>query len=247
MKSQYEYQVEYHQEQRSNEPILKTPEDRHRWAMFVEGNKYLINGRTFNFVDEHGEHISTFVSQYSDIIDNNIEPFVKDAVRGLNEKGYLTYTSCQGHADSLHRYIGVVFNSKAQKNMFMYSVRHLKCDVHFYDNAINTVERPWTPVPWWSDAIRLHIVYDDEMFSNSSIADRRDKPYTDQDLTNFWNIQMNRNYDHYESIIMTFGYPMIEANLWERVKKLFFYNHYRVTSAYYDFCNKLHKLEEYDA
>lgn len=247
MKSHYEVQVQYQQEySQQKEPEIRTPEDGHRYAMFEQGNKYLINGRTYIFVDDLGQHVSSFVSQYSKIIDKNLEPGIKDAVLALHEKGYLTYTSCQGHADSKHRYIGIVFNTNQQKRSFMKAVRHLNCDIYWYDNAINSVERPCIPVPWWSDAITLHIVYDDFSFANSTIADRRDRPYTDEDLTKFWNIQMCRNYDHYESIIMTFGYPMVEKSFWERVKKFFFYNHYKVTSAYNDFLNKVHLLPEYE-
>ena len=247
MKSQYEYVVEYQQVySQQEEPDLRTAEDGHRYAMFVKGNKHLINGRTYIFKDDLGQHVSTFVSQYSPIIDKNLEPEVKDAVLALHDKGYLTYTSCQGHDDSKHRYIGVVFNTKAQKHKFMNEMRKLKCDIYWYDNAINSIERPCELVPWWSDGVTLHIVYDDFSFANSTISDRRDKPYTDEELTKFWNIQMCRNYDHYESIIFSFGYPMVEKNLWERIKKFFFYNHYKVTSAYHDFLNKAFLLETYE-
>lgn len=248
MKSQYEYRVQYRQEySQQDEPDIRTPEDGHRYAMFEKGNKHLINGRTYIFRDHLGQYVSTFVSQYSNIIDKNLEPGVKDAVLKLHEKGYLTYTSCQGHDDSKHRYIGIVFNTKHQKYEFMKQVRKLNCDIYWYDNAINTVERPSTPVPWWSDAITLHIVYDDFSFSNSPIVDRREKPYTEEQLTKFWNIQMCRNYDNYESIIMSFGYPMLEKGLWEKLKKTFFYNHYKVTSAYYEFVSKAHLLQEYES
>ena len=249
MKSQYEYRIQYEQQyvQEETEPKLRSPEDGHRYAMFEKGNDHLINGRTYIFKDHLGQHVSTFVSQYSKIIDKNLEPGVKDAVLKLHEKGYLTYTSCQGHDDSKHRYIGIVFNTREQKHKFMHQMRKLNCDIYWYDNAINTVERPCTPVPWWSDGITLHIVYDDNSYAHSPVIERREKPYTDEQLTKFWNIQMCRNYDHYEQIIFTFGYPMVEKNLWEKMKKIFFYNHYKVTSAYYDFCNKVHLLEDYEA
>jgi len=248
MKTQYEYRVQYQQEySRKDDPHLRSVEDGHRYAMFEKGNLHLVNGRTYMFRDHLGQYVSTFVSQYSDIIDKNLEPGVKRAVLELHKKGYLTYTSCQGHDDSRHRYIGVVFNTKEQKQEFIEEVNKIGCDIYWYDNAINTVERPKKPVPWWSDAIHLHIVYDDFSFANSPIADRRDKPYTDEDLTKFWNIQMNREYTHYESIVFTFGYPMVERNIWERIKKLFFYNHYKVTSAYLDFCDKAQLLKEYEA
>lgn len=247
MKSQYEYKVQYEQQySQQDEPELRTPEDGHRYAMFEKGNTFNIGGRTYIFKDHLGQYVSTFVSQYSNIIDKNLEPEVKDAVLGLHKKGYLTYTSCQGHDDSKHRYIGVVFNTKEQKRKFITEINRLRCDIYWYDHAINTVERPQKGVPWWSDAVKLHIVYDDNSFANSPVIERREKPYTDEELTKFWNIQMCRNYDHYESIIFSFGYPMVENSLWERIKKIFFYNHYKVTSAYYNFVNKVQQLPEYE-
>lgn len=248
MKSQYEYRVQYEQQyiQEEKIPELYTAEDRHHHAMFVKGNEHFDNGRTYVFKDEFGNYVSSFVSQYSDIMEKNLEPGVKDAVLALQEKGYLTFTSCQGHADSKHRYIGVVFNTKEQKGQFMKEMKDLRCDIHWYNNTINTVEQPRKSVPWWSEGgITLHIVYDNNDFDNVSQMERREKPYTDEELTKFWNIQMCRNYRHYECIVFSFGYPMLEKSLWERIHKYFFYNHYKVTSAYNDFLNKVHKLTEY--
>jgi len=246
MKSQYEIQIPYKQqyEQQSSEPELRTPEDKHRYAMFVKGNDFNKGGRTFIFRDELGQYVSTFVSQYSPIIEKNLEPGVKDAVLALHQKGYLTFTSCQGHDDSKHRYIGIVFNTLEQKKEFMFQMNMLKCDIYWYDNVINSVERPWKDVPWWSDAIKLHIIYDDDSFAKSTVVDRRDKPYTDEELTKFWNIQMCREYEHYEAVIFTFGYPMVEKNLFQKLKKLFFYNKYKVEASYNDFLNKVNKLDK---
>ena len=246
MKSRYEVQVEYQQIQEQSELIFRSYEDRHRYAMFVAGNKFNVNGRTYNFIDEHGEHVSSFVSQYSKIIDKNLEPLVKLAVLGLHEKGYLTFTSCQGHERADHRYIGVVFNNKEQKEKFIDSVNELNCDIHWYDNVINTVERPAHKVPFWADVITLHIVFNDYTFDKSSIKDRREKPYTEEQLTKFWNIQMCRNYDHYEAIVMTFGYPMIEKNIFHRIKKLLFFDYNRVSISYMSFLNKIKELEQYE-
>ena len=245
MKSHYEIRAEYHSEETAPEPNLKTPHDKHRFAMFQKGNRFLRNGRTYNQIDEHGEHISSFVSQYSAIVDRNIEPGVKDAVFALNQKGYLTFTSCQGHADSRYRYIGVVFKNTEQKKKFMLDIDALGCDIHWFDNAINTVERPSAKNPWYSDPIELHIVWDANYLKDSSIKDRRDIPYTESDLTRFWNIQMCRNYESYESIVLSFGYPLVERTLWDEIKKRVRYQHSKITTAYADFLNKVDALEEY--
>jgi hypothetical protein len=248
LKSQYEYRIQYEQQyvQEETIPALNTPEDCHKYAMFVKGNEHFDNGRTYVFKDEFGKYVSTFVSQYSDIMEKNLEPGVRDAVLALQQKGYLTFTSCQGHADSKHRYIGVVFNDKAQKGQFMHEMKDLRCDIHWYDNTINSEERPCKNIPWWSEGgITLHIVYDDHNYDNMSQMERREKPYTDEELTKFWNIQMWRNYKHYECIVFSFGYPMVEKSIWERIHKYFFYNQFKVESAYKDFLLKVDKLTEY--
>ena len=246
MKSQYEYQVEYQRIQEQSEPVFRNYEDSHRHAMFVAGNKFNKGGRTYIFIDEHGEYVSSFVSQYSKIIDKNLEPLVKEAVLALHEKGYLTFTSCQGHKRADHRYIGVVFNTKEQKQRFIHDVNKLNCNIYWYDNVINTVERPCESVPGWADVISLHIVYDDFTFKDSSIKDRRERPYTDEHLTKFWNIQLCRNYDHYEAIVMTFGYPMLEKNIFHKIKKLLFFDYNRVSTSYMSFLNKVKELREYE-
>jgi hypothetical protein len=246
MKSQYEYYIQYEQVQEQSESTFKNYEDGHRYAMFVQGNKYNIGGRTYIFKDEHGEYVSSFVSQYSKIIDKNLEPLVKQAVLALHKKGYLTFTSCQGHQRGDNRYVGIVFNTKKQKEKFINEVNNLKCDIHWYDNVINTVERPCQKVPLWATVITLHIVFDDFTFANSSIVDRRERPYTDNQLTKFWNIQMCRNYDHYECIIMCFGYPMLEKNIFHKIKKLLFFDYKKVSNSYISFLNRVENLTEYE-
>ena len=214
--------------------------------MFVKGNDHMINGRTYCYKDEDGNYVSSFVSQYSDIIEQNLEPRVRDGVRALHEKGYLTFTSCQGHDDSKHRYIGVVFNTKEQKKDFIKNIDNLHCDIHWYDNAINTVERPCKEVPWWSDGgITLHIVYDDLLYHHAPQQRRRDKPYTDLDLTKFWNIQTNRNYNHYECVVLSFGYSMVEKSIWDRIYKWLFYKQNKVEDAYEEFITKAQYLPDY--
>ena len=214
--------------------------------MFVKGNDHMINGRTYCYKDEDGNYVSSFVSQYSDIIEQNLEPRVRDGVRALHEKGYLTFTSCQGHDDSKHRYIGIVFNTKEQKKDFIKNIDNLHCDIHWYDNAINTVERPCKEVPWWSDGgITLHIVYDDLLYHHAPQQRRRDKPYTDLDLTKFWNIQTNRNYNHYECVVLSFGYSMVEKSIWDRIYKWLFYKQNKVEDAYEEFLTKAQYLPDY--
>ena len=231
----------------SNMPPLNTPEEQHRWAMFVEGNTHTgEDGRTYTDIDKDGNYISTFVSQYSDIIRENIEPGVKDAVLKLHEKGYLTFTSCQGHEDSKYRYIGVLFNTKEQKQEFINNVNAFNCNIHWYDNVINSIERPCRPIPNYAEgAITIHVVWDDKSYHDSTRIERRQRPYTDLELTKFWNILTCRNYSNYEAIVFSFGYRLMERNLVEVAWKHFFHNDNKVFDAYDDFCSKIDELPEY--
>ena len=231
----------------SNMPPLNTPEEQHRWAMFVEGNTHTgEDGRTYTDIDKDGNYISTFVSQYSDIIRENIEPGVKDAVLKLHEKGYLTFTSCQGHEDSKYRYIGVLFNTKEQKQEFINNVNAFNCNIHWYDNVINSIERPCKPIPNYAEgAITIHVVWDDKSYHDSTRIERRQRPYTDLELTKFWNILTCRNYSNYEAIVFSFGYRLMERNLVEVAWKHFFHNDNKVFYAYDDFCSKIDELPEY--
>jgi len=231
----------------SNMPPLNTPEEQHRWAMFVEGNTHTgEDGRTYTDIDKDGNYISTFVSQYSDIIRENIEPGVKDAVLKLHEKGYLTFTSCQGHEDSKYRYIGVLFNTKEQKQEFINNVNAFNCNIHWYDNVINSIERPCKPIPNYAEgAITIHVVWDDKSYHDSTRIERRQRPYTDLELTKFWNILTCRNYSNYEAIVFSFGYRLMERNLVEVAWKHFFHNDNKVFDAYDDFCSKIDELPEY--
>lgn len=231
----------------SNMPSLNTPEDQHRWAMFVEGNpKTGEDGRTYVRQDEDGNYISTFVSQYSDIIKENLEPGVRDAVLKLHEKGYLTFTSCQGHDDSKYRYIGVLFNTKEQKQEFINSVNALNCNVHWHDNVINSVERPAKPSPWYvKAAITIHVIWDDLSYLDTTRLERRKRSYTDLELTKFWNVLTCRGYQHYEAVMFSFGYRMVERSLLEVTWKRYFYNDKKITDAYEDFYSKMDQLPEY--
>jgi|TARA_R100001463_G_scaffold13745_2_gene36737 hypothetical protein len=231
----------------SNYPPLNTPEAQHRWAMFVEGNPYRgEDGRTYTDIDEDGNYISTFVSQYSDIIRENLEPGVKEAVLKLHEKGYLTFTSCQGHEGENDRYIGVLFNTKEQKQEFIKNINALKCNIHWYDNVINSLERPCKEFPKYAEgAITIHVVWDDQSYHDTTRIERRKRPYTDLELTKFWNVLTCRNYSNYEAIVFSFGYRMVERNFLEFAWKHFFYNKNKVLDAYSDFCSKVDTLPEY--
>lgn len=213
----YIVRAPYHRSQELQRSF--SAEERHRKAMFETGNtKFGPDGRTYVSIGEDGEYQSCFVSQFSPIIDRNIEPKVKNVCLELHKKNYLTFGSCQGHSDSKVRWIGLAFNTLEQKKEFIENVNRLELEIHWYDNHINSTERPSKKEPWYSDGLRLHIVWDRPFLENESITEKRNFPYSDKDLTKFWNLQMCRNYDHYESVIMVIGRKIIYNNWFDQLK-----------------------------
>jgi hypothetical protein len=212
----YEVTAEYKQYSQTEKKLSISTSEMHRKAMFEIGNTYTSSdGRTYVSIDQNGEYQSCFVSQYSNIIDTNIEPKIRGVCKALHKRGYLTFGSCQGHEDSKLRWVGVVFNTSDQKQKFIYEINAFDLDIHFYDNHINSKQRPKKSEPWFSDSVTLHIVWNQPSLENCSIDEKRNYPYTDAELTKFWNIQMGRCYTHYESVIFTIGRQMVYDNWWK--------------------------------
>lgn len=224
-----------------------SPEDRHRRAMFEIGNtKFAKDGRTYVSRDPDGEYQSCFVSQYSKIIDRNIEPKVRGVCHELHKKNYLTYGSCQGHSDSKLRWVGLVFNTIEQKYKFINSIDKLNLDIFWYDNHIDSEERPKRTEPWYVDGLTLHIVWDQPCLENSTILDKRDCPYTDKELTKFWNLQMCRSYDHYESVVMVIGRKIQESNFIKQFWTEFRYNEDKIEEVTKSLEEKIKLIPPYD-
>ncbi len=228
--------------QEKHQPI----EENHRKAMFEIGNtRFGKDGRTYVKVDENGEYQSCFVSQYSRIIDQNIEPGVRAVCQALHDKNYLTFGSCQGHTDSKFRWVGLVFNTKDQKEEFIKSVDDLRLDIYWHDNHINSVERPAKNVPWYADGFMLHINWDNPNVENSPTTVKREFPYTDKELTKFWNIQMCRTYDHYESVMMIIGRRVVESNFLKQLYSYLTYNEDKIDLITKQFEQKIKLLPPY--
>lgn len=244
-----EYNIQIQQEQQQVQKVdLKTAEDMHRYAMFVKGNTETgPDGRRYTHIDEDGEYQSCFVSQYSPIIDDNLEPKIKKVCQLLHNKGYLTFGSCQGHADSLDRWVGLVFNNKEQKQKFIDEVNKFGLEVYWYDNFLNTKEEPRDPDPWYSDEGGfLHIVWDAPELTDLSVDYKRNKPYTKQELTKFWNIQMCRQYDSYEAIVMWIGFKRVGDTLLDHLYHRIRFNWKHVDKVTKQLEDKLLTLSSYD-
>lgn len=228
IEQQYIIRAPFYTEEKIN-PV--SAEERHRRAMFEIGNTRIgKDGRTYVSIDQNGEYQSCFVSQYSKIIENNIEPKVKNVCIELHNRNYLTFGSCQGHKDSRIRWVGLVFNNKEQKKNFIENVDSFGLKVFWYDNHIDSVERPRKKEPWYADGIRLHIVWDQPYLEGASIDEKREFSYTDNHLTKFWNVQMCRKYEHYETVIMCIGRKIVAENWFEQLKSYINYNEKEIDS-----------------
>lgn len=222
----YRIQSEFYSEVK---PVSMSAEQRHRRAMFEIGNtRFGKDGRTFVSIDRNGEYQSCFVSQYSGIIEKNIEPKVRGICLELHKKNYLTFGSCQGHEDTKIRWIGLVFNTLDQKLDFIKNIDDLGLEIYWYDNHINSIERPKKKEPWYSDSCKLHIVWDQPHLEDSSIDEKREFPYSESDLTKFWNVQMSRKYGRYESVIMCIGKKMFYESWIKQLWKDFIYDEKKI-------------------
>jgi hypothetical protein len=170
----------------------------YEWAFFHLSNPYRgEDGRTYYGIAADGTYLSHYVSQYSKIIDDNLEPKIAPVVKALHARKYLTSASCQGHKRGDRRWVSVLFFSEALKEKFREDLRTCRVPI-----AFDTVHpRPRDP----KDQNKL-------------------LEYDEQYLTDMWNAQVCRRYEKFYHIRFTIGNTAIGdvlgayGNLWERIK-----------------------------
>lgn len=74
------------------------------------------DGRIYLKINANGELFAQSISPYSETFIENIEPKIRDLVKSLIEKRYLTYSSCEGHGISFRRYVGLAFCDEVSRN-----------------------------------------------------------------------------------------------------------------------------------
>jgi hypothetical protein len=169
--------------------------------LFFGSIKYRGNdGRTYNYIDKNGEHVSSFLSPYNSKILDNVEPKIKNLVKILINKGYLTASSCQGHPyDDIHiRYITIAFINEEEKINFISKINSFKLPIYWYENFLNFKENPKKPEN--REGMTMAINMKDVNFT--SIESLRESGYSKKDLIDFWNIMFSRNYDEYHAVSM---------------------------------------------
>jgi hypothetical protein len=174
------------------------------------------DGRTYNYVDNNGEYVSSFLSPYNYRILDNVEPHVKTLVGTLINKGYLTASSCQGHPedDVLNRWVIIAFISEEERTNFIDIVNSFNLPVYWYFNFLDFQEEP--KLPENRDGYTISVNMKDVTYK--SIEDLRNSKYSKKDLTDFWNIMFSRNYNEYFPVQMCICSCPGDITLRKRIK-----------------------------
>ena len=214
----YPYQIETIQQQEISQA------EQVRNQLFYQSNRRKgKDGRTYTYIDNKGEYISNYVSQYSNIIENNIEPKIRDLVLALHDRGYLTWGSCQGHKpDHKRRWIGLAFNTGEAKASFTQQINDLNLPVYFYNNHLNTREQQRTEDKWFQDGLQSHIPW--QQHNYKQLDNIRQATYSNDDITSFFNIMFQRNYKEYHSTILSIGYPIVRSTVLKTLKQNMFFD-----------------------
>lgn len=117
---------------RPSMPSFKTKKEMYEWAFFNLGNPYKSeDGRTYYGIDKNGTYMSHYVSQYSKLIDDNVEDGIKPVVQALHRRKYLTAGSCQSHKAGEKRWVCLLFYSYALREQFKEEMLKSKLPISF--------------------------------------------------------------------------------------------------------------------
>jgi hypothetical protein len=199
-------------------------EDKLRREMFFGSiSKRGPDGRTYNYIDENGEYVSSFLSPYNKNILDNVEPEIKNLISILLSKGYLTAGSCQGHTTgkekSLSRWVMISFISQEERDQFISQINRFKLPVFWYFNFLNTVENP--KLKETREGKSLSINFKD--IQHKSIDEARCYRYTNKDLTDYWNIMFARKYAEYYPVMMCICSCPGDISIFEKIKTFIFW------------------------
>lgn len=199
----------------------KNMEELHRYSLFEKHIKFRgEDGRTFDYVDEKGRFISHYVSQFSSIINDNLEPGVALLVRLLHLKGYLTMGSCQGHEDSPFRWVTVVFPEREQLEDFRTMVDKFQLPVTWYENFLNFREKNKIPD---DEGHQISFTWNQYNPNSRSLESLREQGYSEDELTKYLNIMYAREHKKYHLVKMVIASKMGDKSFFEswRWKRLY--------------------------
>lgn len=200
----------------------KNMEELHRYSLFEKHIKFRgADGRTFDYVDEKGKYISHYVSQFSSIINDNLEPGVAVLVRLLHLKGYLTMGSCQGHEDSPFRWVSLAFPERSQLDDFMKMVDKFELPITWYENFLNFREKNKT---FDDNSYQVSFTWNQYNPISRSLESLREQGYSEDELTIYLNIMYSRDHKKYHLVKMVIASKMGDKSFfdswkWKRMYK----------------------------
>lgn len=187
----------------------------HRFSLFNQPIRCRgTDGRTYDYIDENGKHVSHFISQFSPLINDNLEPEISLLVRVLHSKGYLTLGSCQGHSDSKYRWITVVFPEAEQMKTFQAMIDSFELPITWYDNFLNFREAPKQQ----DGGFQLAFTWDQFSEKERSLNKLRKQGYSEAELTKYLNIMYSRNHQKYHLVKMVICSKLGNLGLLEKLK-----------------------------
>lgn len=139
------------------------------------------DGRIYLKITANGELFAQSISPFSKTFFDNIEPKIKDLVKALIDKRYLTYSSCEGHNLSFRRYIGLAFANEESRQHIIDQIKSLKLpgvECHIKDSVANC------PIEFNEKG---NYIYKSKIIPNE----------TNQQEIDAFNIQFHRNYERY--------------------------------------------------
>lgn len=83
------------------------------------------DGRIYLKINSNGELFAQSISPFSKTFFDNIEPKIKDLIKELVNKRYLTYSSCEGHNMSFRRYVGLAFVNEESREHIIKEIKQL--------------------------------------------------------------------------------------------------------------------------
>jgi hypothetical protein len=118
------------------------------------------DGRIYLKITAKGELFSQSISPFSKTFFENIEPKIKELIKALIDKRYLTYSSCEGHNLTFRRYVGLAFMDEESRDYLVGEIKKLKlpgieynyknsvsnCPIEFNENGNYTYKNKIIPV-----------------------------------------------------------------------------------------------------
>lgn len=159
------------------------------------------DGRIY-YKKENGYNVSFSVSPYSERYLDNIEDEIKDLVKVIKRKGYLTVSSCQGHTDFERTFVTIVVNNQTQFDNFLKPFRG--------NFLVRVIERNI-----------LDFGNTDVEVKDNSISISKDESERQVDkVVEGFNALLSRGYAQYKVLELEIGFDLLKPTRFKWLKRL---------------------------